>query len=419
MMRFLRHSTSMRPIGTFAQGALAMLSVPVSQLIVLGFYAKVLGIQLFGTYLIITAVFPVLIEFLAIGAGERLIRDSSQGNVNLKREAGRFYGSLVSWAPLCLCILALYILIIDTQLPLATALLVGVFEVLGGRIYLWSEHFHLSQGCHVKANIARSLQSAPRLLSLGIVFMISVDPSIELIMMSASSIFFAFSIGLLIWTGKKFLISRPRINLRRLRDELTLGSPNIVRAVNGNIDRIVLGTTAGAALVGAFGAAQRVCQSSFVSYQSVLRYYIKDIFGFGARGIREGVRGTIRRALLPLLTASLGASLCLFFSADFLSDIFGDDFSNSEQAVRALSGVVVLNGLSALAYDILTSAGFYWARIGIMICGAICSGSAFFIADSLTGFVLATYTYAAFTFFLSWTAVILFYLQDERMRGAS
>jgi O-antigen/teichoic acid export membrane protein len=178
--------------------------------------------------------------------------------------------------------------------------------------------------------------------------------------------------GTCLFVGRQ-LYAPPQWNL--VREELPTGAAfcvgQLARALQSNMDRVVLARFADEAALGAYGAASRVLQLGLFPMQVVTRILYPKFFIHGANGLRASRHFALRTGAPAMLAVGLMSCLAVLLVARFVPEVLGKDFAQSSRTTMLLSLALPFIALQYPAADALTGAGRQALRAGIQTVSSV------------------------------------------------
>lgn len=326
--------------------------------------ARGLGPADFGRFVVLSAVTQFLIEAVALGSGEALIRRTA-------RDASQFAASLghalimTSLTAVAFAALALAAIGLVSDDVATTAIVVFVFgELVGVRLTALSEHAFIARSRVADANWIRLLGAAARLATVLIAFQLFDLRGVREWALCQGLA--TLAVGLVAMIATCRVLGRPTPAWHR--DDLLFGAQvsatQLAAMFQFTADRYVMSLLAAPAVVGAYAVAARSAQFAFLPVQAILRNLYARFFAVGASGIDSAVQ--FARGRLPtVLGVGAVVGVGLYFAADLLPVILGPAFAETAGVARSLCVLPLLRGLQSLNGDALSGAGYQAQRTWI------------------------------------------------------
>lgn len=350
-----------------SSGSLA--SAGLSQLVTFAILARSLGPAEFGLFVQISAVTAVAVQICGLGASDCLLRRVSRAPESYANLLGHNL-LLIGLSGALLVMIGVAAMTLWTRMnsgpsvDLPTLALLFLGNVVLVRLILLVETAFLSLGQVHAANRAVVGFAVARTATATLACMVfQVSTLSEWALWQCG--------GNLLYTAARALwirpLGRPRFAILReeLRAGLLFSSQFAVRAVRSNVDLLVIGLFTPIEVVGSYGVARRIMDSSYLSIDALNRLIYPRL----ARESRDGLHLALpmaKRALVAALALGVITFLALFMLAPALPALFGHDYRDLSFFVRCLSGTIVLVGAWAAAIDLLGASGRQDARAGIL-----------------------------------------------------
>lgn len=302
-----------------ALSTLAYGLTPALQLPLLLLTTHLLPSAQFGIFALVQAVVLVLIEVSGLGASDLLIARVAVDRTGLSRHWSRaVWTTVASWLLIApafglLVWFASSALFADPAGWLVAALLYGGSELLFGRLIVTIDHLGVAIERQALGSLARAAAPALRLLALfAVVPFGPADLATVFVIYGAGSA--AAAIALLAWVNRRVT----RLEAFSLALVTTAGWPfaanQLLRAVQGNADRLLLGVALPAAAVGQYAVAARVASTALLPTAVMLRSTYPRFFQHGAGGV-GALAGYVRTVVLSaFVTSALSASAIAAFA---------------------------------------------------------------------------------------------------------
>ena len=389
-------------------GLLAMLVPAAMQFGLFIFLARVLGVGQYGLYLALLSWSPLCFELVGWGAGEYLLRRTSQDRAAFAATRGHMRAAF--WLSLPLATLAFASLTlgaVSQTLSFLVVATIGLAEFAGLRLLVNAEQMFIALGRMGQANWLRSSQVAPRIAGVAISYFALDGTSFEALALGGSLGMLAGGLAAA-WATRAMLPSATKANLLAggTRQGTWFMGTQLVRASQHNIDRIVLAPLVDPATLGLYGAAQRFIQIGLLPLQSMLRLTYPGFFKAGMGGLG----GTLRYgfAVLPLaLAASAVTALAIAGAASWLPLVVGPEFEQSVIYLLYLAPILPLFAINAVLSDTLSGAGYLPLRLVLTTVGVIAQALMFWLLHDGLQIVLASYAGIGLSCALTGGAIML------------
>ncbi|WP_108396366.1 lipopolysaccharide biosynthesis protein [Devosia submarina] len=407
-------------LSSFIYGLLAVLVPAAMQFVLFAFFARALGVEQYGLYLALVSWTPICFELLGWGAGEYLIKRTSQCNQSFPSARRHLKAALALSLPPALMICALLTLgTTSGTIGIWTILIVGLGELLGLRLMVNTEQAAMALGRLGSANWLRSLQILPRFAGVLLAYWLDPLPGVETLAIGGA--LGTLAGGLLL----SFMFTRTlpnsgamRLSVPALRQGTWFVGTQLVRASQHNIDRIVLAPLVDPALLGLYGAAQRFIQMGLLPLQALLRLTYPRFFRAGEHGVTASFRFALQ--ILPLaLAATAATSLLLLLVARWLPLLIGPEFELSVTYLLYLAPILPLFALNSVLADTLSGAGHLSLRLLLTATGAALQALLFLLFHDGLLIVLASYAGISLSCLLTGAAVLVLSRQEYRRTAAA
>jgi O-antigen/teichoic acid export membrane protein len=136
-------------------------------------------------------------------------------------------------------------------------------------------------------------------------------------------------------------------------------------AVRQNVDLFILGLLLPIDMIGSYGVARRIMDSSYLSIDAMNRL----IYPRFARLSREGIHNAFPdacRVLAAALLLGIVTALSLFVMARYLPLMFGRDYHYLTFFLRCLSGTIIFVAVWSVAVDLIGASGRQGTRALLM-----------------------------------------------------
>lgn len=385
------------------------------QFVTFAISARGLGVDQFGAYAAITAIAAVATEVVGLGSADVLVRSVARNPDSFARQ----FGSVILLVSATLPVVAgvslwLAVVFVHSSLTLP-AILAGLMgEILAARASASAEAVMVAHGHVVKAAGVRVITVVTRLVAALAYFHFAHDLGGWVLAVLAQSAVLAVGlVGVVAWT-----YGRPHFALDRsdFTQGLSFSIGQASRALQGNIDRVILAAFATTAVVGAYAAGSRLLVVGLFPLQVMTRLLYPDFFRHGEGGIAATRRFAFSKVWV-MFAVGLGSFAAVAIVAQVLPRALGHDFIASRHAAVALAAALPLIGLQYLAADSLTGAGFQGLRATLAIVSSGCFGLlmvAGAMLGGVNGVIIAFIT--AHGLFLA-LLVLASYLVERRSRA--
>jgi len=235
--------------------------------------------------------------------------------------------------------------------------------------------------------------------------------------------FFAahFSIALvalwLIWR-----LGKPKYEF--VREELKIGAlfstQFIFKAIRQNTDILVLGMFTSAEIVGSYGVARRVLDSSYLSIEALNRLIYPGSAVAMANGFHNAFN-RVRKVMVAGVGIAILAAVAVFVLAPLMPMLFGHDYPSMVEFTRILCWLVIPTAISSVALEAFGAAGRQDVRAviynGANISAALLVAAASYIAG-VEGAFASSYAMEIVTAVIA-CVVLLRFVRTDRHRELS
>ncbi len=393
-----------------SSGSLAAASA--AQLVTFAMLARSLGPIEFGLFVQFTAITSIAIQLCGLGASDCLVRRVSRDAGSYREMLGHnlllTVGSGSFLVVLGLAVLPFWLAVSPDPLVNGSAIaLLLVTNIVVVRGILLAESIFLGHTRFADANravvgyaVARTAIAAVACYGLGTTTLAQW----------ALWQFLGNAVVLLVYVWWLRGLGRPRFVI--VTEEVRLGilfaSQFAARALRQNADLFVLGLVAPIAVVGSYGVARRILDSSYLAIDAMNRLIYATFARTSMTGLHEAMPSA-RRAVVAAFALGCVTAAILFLAAPYLPLIFGREYESLTYFVRALSGVIILVAIWSVAIDLLGASGHQGARAavinGISLLGAGLVAWATWIAPP-QGTILAFYAIEGCTVVAAWFVLV-------------
>lgn len=354
---------------SYSASSASLLIANAAQLVTFAILARSFGAEEFGRYVAFIAITSIAVHLCGLGASECLVRRVPQDPVCFPRIFGHnLILTFVSGAVLVAlgtAILPEFIRFGETtgssvwttfQLVLTNVVLVRLI-MLGESIFLAHSRYAAANASVVGFAFIRTITAVLACLAF----------QVETVEGWATWQLAAHLFTLALYAYFAFRIGRPQYVIEK--DEIRLGllfaTPFIFRAIRQNVDLLVLGFVAGAEVVGSYGVARRITDSSYMAIDALNRLVYPRLAVASMSGIHNAFRLTIR-ILGVAIALGLVAAVTITISASFMPLIFGPEYVSLPQFLRIMAWLIVFIAVWSIAVDLLGAAGQHSSRAWVL-----------------------------------------------------
>lgn len=355
-----------------SSGSLIMASA--AQLVTFAILARYLGATEFGLFITIMAITSIAVHICGVGGAECLLRRVAQDV--------KFYPTmlghnliLISISGALLVVSGLLILpywvefSADATTNMTTLLLFLVTNIVLLRLILLAEAIYIGHDNFKAANLS----------VVGFALARTLAAILGCIIFSVNTIngwaWWQFCCHLLVAIGYWLLLLRlgkPKFKL--VLDELKLGTyfatPFIFRAFRQNIDLLLLGLLLSPTLIGSYGVARRIVDSSYLNIDAMSRLIYPRLAKISAAGIDKAWPMAKSAGLLALGIALFTATF-IYCVAPYLPLIFGHEYDDMVYFTQTLCWVIIFYALWSIAVEVMGAAGKHGYCAAILNSGNI------------------------------------------------
>ncbi|WP_373465505.1 lipopolysaccharide biosynthesis protein [Agrobacterium larrymoorei] len=354
---------------SYSASSASLLIANAAQLITFAILARTFGAEEFGRYVSLIAVTNIAVHLCGMGASESLVRRVPQDPSCFPRIFGHsIILSGISGAVLIvmgMIVLPHFMrfgetsgenLWITFQLLLTNIVLVRLI-MLGETIFLAHRRNGAANASIMGFALIRTLTAALACIAF----------KVDTVESWATWQMVSFILTLALYGFLAFRIARPDYRLDRpeIRLGVLFATPFIFRAFRQNVDLLVLGLVAGPEMVGSYGVARRITDSSYMAVDALNRLVYPHLAVASVNGIHHAFKLTMR-ILAIAIGLGLAAALVIFFAASFMPLIFGTEYVSLPTFVRVLAPLILLIAIWSIAVDLLGAAGEHAARAWVL-----------------------------------------------------
>jgi O-antigen/teichoic acid export membrane protein len=330
------------------------------QFVTFAITARGLGVEAFGQYAALLGLAAIGVELVGWGGADLMVRAVARTPERFPSYYGNMLMLMAATLPLVsVGMVGVAIGGMRTEIGWQLVLVALFAEIAIGRVSASIELAMVAHGHTTRASFIRLNTASIRLIAAGFYFLLFHGLSGWIVAVFVQSA--TLSIVYLILA--RWLYGKPLFHLHRaeLGDGGTFMINQSARAMQGNVDRVVLARFASDAAVGAYAAGSRLLLIGLFPLQVMTRLLYPNFFRHGEQGI-----AATRRYALKCLPAMLGVG---FFSlagviavAQIVPFALGHDFYQSRFVAMLLALSLPLIAMQYLAADTLTGAGFQHLR---------------------------------------------------------
>ncbi len=354
---------------SYGASSASLLIANAAQLVTFAILARSFGAEEFGRYVSFIAITSIAVHLCGLGASECLVRRVPQNpkcfpsifghNIILTIISGSVLVALGT------AILPQFFSFSETpaqsvwttfQLLLTNVVLVRLI-MLGESIFLAHSRYNAANASVVGFAIVRTVTATLAC----VVFEVSSVESWATWQLAAHLI------TLILYACFALRIARPKyvVDREEVRLGLLFATPFIFRAVRQNVDLLVLGFVAGPEVVGSYGVARRITDSSYMAIDALNRLVYPRLAIASKQGIHHAFRLTIR-ILGVAISLGLAAAITIYLAASFMPLIFGPEYVSLPHFLKIMAWLIVFIAIWSIAVDLLGAAGRHSSRAWVL-----------------------------------------------------
>lgn len=372
------------------------------QLITFALTARGLGVEQFGRYTALLAIVAVGVEAIGLGGADLLVRAVARN----KQAFGIYYGNMLLCIAITLPIAVLLgtlvatgVLRVEVELPFIA---LALFAEIGlARVSASTELVMVAHGQTARAGWVRVVTVVARLVAALLFFIVMKRSALDewIVCLALQSV---TMMGVYAWLGAH-LYGAPRLVLltAEMKSGFLFCANQGARAMQSNLDRMVLSRFADAYALGVYGAASRILQLGLFPMQVMTRIFYPKFFQHGVNGMAAS-RAYALRVAPALFGAGVLSGIAVACAALLAPHVLGRDFAGSVEVTAGLALSLPFIALQYPAADALTGAGRQGIRAVIYGLSAVGFGFVLVAGVWLKGvpgligaFVLAQFLLAA------------------------
>lgn len=350
---------------SYSASSASLLIANAAQLITFAILARTFGADEFGRYVSLIAVTNIAVHLCGMGASESLVRRVPQDPSCFPRIFGH---SIILSGISGVVLISLGMIVLPHFMRFAEApaknlwitfqlLLTNIVLV---RLIMLGETIFLAHRRNAAANASIMGFALIRTLTAALACIAFEVNTVES-WATWQMVSFILTLGL--YGFLAFRIARPDYRLDRpeIRLGVLFATPFIFRAFRQNVDLLILGLVANPEMVGSYGVARRITDSSYMAVDALNRLIYPHLAVASVNGIHHAFKLTIR-ILAIAIGLGLAAALFIFFAASLMPLIFGTEYVSLPTFVRILAPLILFIAIWSVAVDLLGAAGEHGAR---------------------------------------------------------
>ena len=393
-----------------SSGSLIMASA--AQLVTFAILARFLGASDFGVFITIMAITSIAVHLCGLGGAECLLRRVAQDKAIYTTMLGHNL-ILISISGILLVATGMIILpywISFSPDPLTNQISLFLFlatNVILLRLILLAEAIYIGHNNFKAANLS----------VVGFAFARTFAAILACVAFGVNTIsgwaWWQFLCHLLVavlyWL---WLMRLGKPQFRLVREELKLGvyfaTPFIFRAFRQNIDLLLLGLLLSPAVIGSYGVARRIVDSSYLNIDAMSRLLYPRFAKMSADGIDKAWPLAQKATAMALGIATFTA-VTVYVLAPYLPIIFGQEYQSMVYFTQILCWVIIFYALWSVAVEVMGAAGQHSYRATILNTGNILGAPVLAVATWLmppTGTFISIYLIEAAIAFCAWLVLL-------------
>jgi O-antigen/teichoic acid export membrane protein len=383
--------------------------------------ARVLGVELFGSFAAIVAIAAIGAPFSNIGANLIMAKSVARDPQSASAEWSRtVVYTLVGGCLLTGVSLLIAPWILPNVHPGTVAAIVFA-DIVAVKLVENVGYLYQALGSVAKMAVLPSLINLFRVIAVLGAYFFSDDRSLQLwaVCYFLATVPFAAVCTIAVSRSIGFESSRlaptRKVALTGLQYSFGLSS----QSVHNDVDKTLLAGMVSASSAGIYSAAYRFVDMAYAPVRAVAAASFPRLNRAGEEGISGSLR-VVRRLAVPVLCYSAFGALVLVISAPYAVALLGPDFEQSTDATRVLAILLLLRALSFLAGDALTTSDNQGARTLVqIIVGAlgVAANIVFIPAYGMMGAIVVTLC-SEFVLAACFWVVIFMILRREQMLAA-
>lgn len=350
-------------LATFVSTMVPTLAALGLQLVTFAITARGLGVAQFGQYTALVAIVGVAVELVGLGSGDLLVRAVAID----KRRHGVYFAAVLAWSGLTLPLVLLVsvaLAIGPMWVPLdawhISLALLG--EVMMARTLATAELIMVAQQHVARAGWLRLATFGTRLMLAVLVFVGwgQHDLRVWIEAVAVQALLVTVALIALVW----HLYGRPVWTLpwAEVGQGTTFALNQTSRAMQSNMDRMILSRFADSTALGAYGAATRIIQLGLFPIQVVTRILYPRFFQHGVHGLVAVRAFALRTAAPALLGVGVLSGVMVALAGTLAPLVLGADFASAVDTTWQLAWALPFIALQYPAADALTASGRQWIR---------------------------------------------------------
>ena len=341
------------------------------QFVTFAITARGLGVEQFGAYSALLALVGVAVELAGLGGADLLVRAVARNRESFQIYYGNMLMLLAITFPIVVvCGVVLAIVGMHTTVMVLGVTVALLGEILVARMSASMELIMVAHGKIVQAGWIRLLTIAVRLVIATGYFILMAQHSLAgwIALMCTQAII--VSVGYILLAAKLFGLPIWKLQTAELSTGTSFCVSQSARAMQSNLDRMLLSRFADDAALGLYGAASRILQLGLFPIQVVMRTLCVNFYVHGVNGLNASRRYALQVAP-TLLGVGIFSALCVAATALLAPVVLGKEFAAATGTTLRLAFALPLIALQYPAADALSGAGLQTLRAHIYVAAAV------------------------------------------------
>ncbi|MGQ5717570.1 lipopolysaccharide biosynthesis protein [Pseudochrobactrum asaccharolyticum] len=353
-----------------SSGSLIMASA--AQLVTFTILARFLGASDFGVFITIMAITSIAVHLCGLGGAECLLRRVAQDKAIYTTMLGHNL-ILISLSGILLVVTGMIILPywisfspdpltnqISLFLFLATNVILLRLILLAEAIYIGHNNFKAANLSVVGFAFARTFAAILACVAFGVNTISGWAWWQFLCHLFVAAVYW-------LWLMR---LGKPKFHL--VREEIKLGlffaTPFIFRAFRQNIDLLLLGLLLSPAVIGSYGVARRIVDSSYLNIDAMNRLLYPRLAKLSANGI-DKAWPLAQKSLMIAVSIAVFTAVVIYCLAPYLPLIFGNEYQSMVYFTQVLCWVIIPFSLWSIGVEVMGAAGEHGYRAAILNAG--------------------------------------------------
>ena len=358
------------PLGlSYVASSGSLVAANAAQLLTFALLARWLGPSQFGLFVQVSAITTVAVHLCGLGANDCLIRRVARDHAMYPAMLGHALILIAATgaALVLVGVSTLPFLVTIDENPIhnvASIAFLLVTNIVLVRTILLAEQAYISHSMFAEANRAVIVFALARTATAALACPLFGVRTLEgwAMWQFAGHVVVAAYFA---WKVRE--LGAPKFGL--VRDEIKPGalfsSQFIFKAIRQNCDLFILGLVSSIEVVGSYGVARRILDSSYLTIDAMNRLVYPRFAVASQHGLHNALPLTWR-VLAGAVVLGFGTGLGLFIMAPFLPYLFGHDYVSLVPFVRTMCWLIVFVAIWSVAMDLLGASSHQGARATII-----------------------------------------------------